>query len=99
MCNKIGGASPSAELCMSTPELEEALQEGINIVLDQIINLFDIFGMLHFNIPKEDLGAAAFGSIRSQVGSICDNQIMNKLVLLRLSKMIRKRELRKVREA
>ena len=99
MCDKIGGTSPSMELCMSMPELEETLQEGINIVFDWIINKFDIFGMLHFDILKGDLGTAVFGGIRSQVGSIHDNQIMNNLVLLRLTEMIRKRELCKVGEA
>ena len=87
------------ELCMNVPELEEALKEGINIVFNWVINQLDVFGMLHFDIPKRDLGTAAFGGIGSKVGSICNNQIMNNLVLLRLTEMIRKRKLHKVREA
>ena len=100
MCNKIGGTGLSTELCTrSAPELEEALQEGINIIFDQIINWFDIFGMLHFDIPKRDLGTAAFGGVGGQVDSIRDNGVMNDLVLLRLTEITRKGKLQKIREA
>ena len=75
------------------------MQEGINVVFNQVIDQLDVFGMLCFDILKRDLGTAVFGSIGSQVGSICDNQIMNDLVLLRLTEMIGKRKLHKVREA
>ena len=87
------------ELCTSMPELEEALQEGINIVFDQIIDWFEIISVLHFDILKRDLGTAAFGGIGGQVGSICNNGVMNDFVLLRLTEIIRKGKLQKIGEA
>ena len=46
---------------MSAPELKESLQERVNIIFNWVIDQLDVFGMLHLNVPKRDLGIAAFG--------------------------------------
>jgi hypothetical protein len=51
------------ELLADMPELEKPLQEGINGVLDWIIDRLDIIGMLHLNVMKRDLGICSAYSI------------------------------------
>ena len=61
--DKIGGAGPTMELCMSAPKLKESLQERVNTVFNWVVNWLDVFGMLHLDVPKRDLGVAALGSV------------------------------------
>ena len=51
------------ELCTSVPKLKESLQERVNIVFNWVIDWLDVFGMLHLDVPKGDLGIAACGGI------------------------------------
>ena len=64
MLDDIGSTHSSMEeLLADMPELEKPLQEGINGVLDWIIDRLDIIGMLHLNVMKRDLGSSSAHSI------------------------------------
>jgi hypothetical protein len=57
MLDDISCTRASVELLTDTSELEKALQEGINGVLNQLIDGLDVIGMLHLNVMKRDLGS------------------------------------------
>ena len=56
--NHVCGTPPTMELFMDTMELEEALQEGIHVAFNDVVNQFDIIRALGLDVVDADLWCA-----------------------------------------
>ena len=80
-------------------ELKETLQERIRSIFNDVIDQLGVVRALGLNVTDTDLRRAGLGSVTIQISSVCDGHLVNDLVPLSRSDVIRKRDCIKIWEA